>query len=275
MKTDRLPGLSARCWLGYKKSYQWLSGRPGQLPATVIVAGTQRSGTNMLMDILDRNLQTDVFHERDRRAYQRYVMRELPLILRLRDGTRAPFFVLKALCELHLFPGILDTLAPAKVVWLVRWYGDAVHSMTVSFSSFSKQIKKLAIDRNSLGWRGLGMSDQTHELLCYFAERCDNEATAAALQWYYRNVLFFERGLHVDSRARLLFYEALVTDPATEVASVCEFMALPSQPFMWSNVSRRSVRYRQVEDIHPEVRELCEGLWQRFGGILPPSQKTP
>lgn len=269
MRYDRSPDGGQRIWLCYKKARQWLEGRQGPSPQTIIVAGSQRSGTNMVMDILERHLSTDVYHERDRRAYQAYLMREMSVILGLRSRSRAPFFVIKALCELHLFPEILDTLAPAKSIWVLRWYGDAVHSMTRSFSGFNDQLRRLVADRLSVGWRGLGMSDETHEILRDLYPRCENDATAAALQWYCRNVLFFERGLSDDPRVRLLFYETLVKSPRSEIEAVCEFVSISPTPHMWSHVSSGSARYRADPQIHPDVRDLCERLWCRFGADRP------
>ena len=41
----------------------------------LFVGGVQRSGTNMLMDVLERSYETDVYHERDPRAFDGYQMR--------------------------------------------------------------------------------------------------------------------------------------------------------------------------------------------------------
>src|SRR5688572_22752173 len=41
----------------------------------VFVAGVHRSGTNMMMDILERSWETDVLHESDSRAFEDNLMR--------------------------------------------------------------------------------------------------------------------------------------------------------------------------------------------------------
>ena len=48
--------------------------RPRPVAQHVFVAGMQRSGTNLLMDVLDASAATQVFHETDPRAFERYVV---------------------------------------------------------------------------------------------------------------------------------------------------------------------------------------------------------
>ena len=46
----------------------------------LLVAGVQRSGTNMVMDVLERSYATEVYHERDPRAFANYQLREEEVI---------------------------------------------------------------------------------------------------------------------------------------------------------------------------------------------------
>ena len=93
-----------------------------------LVAGVQRSGTNMLMDVLERSFETDVYHERDRRAFQDYLMREASAIKRLAGKSSGRVFVIKALCELDQLPFLMEEFTPAKVLWIVRGYNDMINS---------------------------------------------------------------------------------------------------------------------------------------------------
>ena len=168
------------------------------------MAGMQRSGTNMLMDVLERSVETDVFHERDARAFDNYQMREREVIRRLVDESRACVFVIKALCELQDLGELMQAFAPAKTVWIVRDYNDVVNSMMRSFEGMAGQVKAIAQDRDSSSWRGRGMSDATHERVKALATPDISESSASALQWYFRNVLFFEQGFHQDDRVILV-----------------------------------------------------------------------
>lgn len=233
----------------------------------VFVAGMQRSGTNMVMDVLERSLGTDVYHENDPRAFERYEMRDPAVIRQLANASRAPFFVIKALCELDLMPGLMQTFSPAKALWILRDVEDVVNSATRSFRNFPAQVGRIAQDRNAAQWRGRGMSDETHALVRKLYHPDMNEPTAAALTWYFRNILFFENGFDRDPRVRLVRYECLVTDPQAQFGEVFAFLGIPYSSRISSIVSARSIRKNPPPPIEPEVRALCEALNGRFAEL--------
>ncbi len=233
----------------------------------VLVAGMQRSGTNMLMDVLERSWDTDLYHETDARAFDTYEMRPRPVIHALIERSPAPVFVIKALCELDQLKSLLDEFAPARSVWMVRDYNDAVSSALVSFRNFAAQVGRIATDRNSDGWRGCGMSDETHALVRSLYTPEMNDATAAALIWYFRNVLYFEQHLHQDERVMLAHYENLVTAPQVEFPRIFDFLGLDYSPFVSRKVFASSIRRREPPAIAAPVRELCVALTQRLQSV--------
>jgi hypothetical protein len=121
--------LGRAALLGGKGALQRLRRRTGLQGSRrmIFVAGVQRSGTNMLMDVFEKSLQTDVFHERDRRAFDNYLMRPTSIIRQLYDQSPAPFFVIKALCELQRLESLLKEFAPSKAIWVVRDFEDVVN----------------------------------------------------------------------------------------------------------------------------------------------------
>ena len=244
---------------------QRVAGKPVNLH--VFVAGMQRSGTNMLMDVLERNWLTDLYHETDSRAFDTYEMRERPVIHALVMRSRAPVFVIKALCELDQIKSLLDDFTPARSVWVVRDYNDSVSSALASFRNFTHQVGRIATDRNSDSWRGRGMSDMTHTLVRRLYTPEMNDATAAALIWYFRNVLYFEQGLQHDSRVLLAHYEDMVTAPEREFPRIFDFIGLEYSPFVSRKVFASSIRRRALPPIAEPVRELCEELTQRMRTI--------
>ena len=78
----------------------------------LLVSGVQRSGTNMVMDLLEASPEADVYHETDPRAFENYMMRDEVTIARLK--TRSPFglFVLKGLHEAERARALIDHFAP-------------------------------------------------------------------------------------------------------------------------------------------------------------------
>ncbi len=239
---------------------------PHPVEQHVFVAGMQRSGTNLLMEVLDASADTRVFHETDPRAFQRYEMRDPSVIRQLAQANAAPVFVIKALCELDRIRLLMETFSPAKTLWMVRDWRDSVSSAIKSFGNFVPQWRRLA-QGDASDWRGRGMSPATRELLAALYHPDASEAEGAAIMWFYRNVLFFEQLLAADARVRLVFYEDLVRQPAREVADVYAFLGLPFHAGIAGHIHARSVRHRAPQDIAPAVASLCDELLARFHAL--------
>jgi len=240
---------------------------PRPLAQHVFVAGMQRSGTNLLMDVLDASLATQVFHETDPRAFERYEMRDQAVIRQLAQASPAPVFVIKALCELDRIRPLMDAFSPAKTLWVVRDWRDSASSAIKSFGNFVPQWQRLA-QGDANDWRGRGMSPATRELLAALYRPDASEAEGAAIMWFYRNVLFFEQLLAADPRVRVLFYEDLVRQPAREVAAVYDFLGLPGfSAAIAGRIHARSVKHRAPEDISSAVATLCDELLARFRAL--------
>ena len=251
-------------WRHGKALFQRVLPRP--FAQHVFVAGMQRSGTNLLMDVLDASAVTRVFHETDPRAFERYEMRDPAVIVQLAAKCPAPVFVIKALCELDRIPLLMDTFQPAKTLWMVRDWRDSVNSAIKSFGNFVPQWQRLMTgDAND--WRGRGMTPATRAVLAELYRPDASEAEGAAIMWYYRNIIFFEQ-LAADPRARVVFYEALVQHPMREVAAVYDFLALPGfNSGIAGRIHSRSVRHCSPPDIAPAVVALCDDLLARFRAL--------
>ena len=230
----------------------------------VFVAGAQRSGTNMMMDVLERSLQTDIYHETDTRAFDNYLMRDVCVIRALVEESKAPIFVIKALCELDRLTELMTSFEPAKTVWIVRDFNDVVNSALISFKSLPRSVADMVIYRDQEDWRSRGMSDATFGLLreLYHAEI--DAASAIALFWYSRNILFFEQHLDQDSNVLLVRYESLVSEPERSFERIFKFLELNYSLRIVSNVFNSSIGRRPPPVIESAVREVCEELLHTF-----------
>ncbi|RLQ20758.1 sulfotransferase family protein [Seongchinamella sediminis] len=241
--------------------------RAGQHVA--FIAGVQRSGTNMMMDVLERSAETDVYHERDRRAFDNYQMRQPAVIHSLLRRSRGRCFVIKSLCELQHLQRLMEEFTPARTVWIVRDYRDVVNSMCKSFGNQGKQVKRIAVDRDADGWQGQGMSDATHALVRDHVHDAISDPSAAALIWYFRNQLYFDQGLDGDPRVLLVRYESLVTQPEPEFRRIFAFLDLAYRRGHSRKVVPHSIRKAREPDIEQPIRDLCEAMMGRFDGLRP------
>jgi hypothetical protein len=141
--------LERHLWRAWKEVRHGLGGTSGK--QHVFVAGMQRSGTNMLMETLEWNVHTNVYHETDRRAFNEvYEMRDISTIRLLEASSKAPFFFIKSLCGLDRLGELMDAFAPAKCVWIVRDFRDSTNSAVRSFGNFVPQLQ-LALKGQALG----------------------------------------------------------------------------------------------------------------------------
>jgi len=260
-----LTRMRRAAWRQVKSLRQRLMPQP--VAQHVFVAGVQRSGTNLLMDVLDASSESLVFHETDPRAFDNYEMRDLPVIQQLARQCPAPVFVIKALCELDRVRSLMDTFTPAKTLWVVRDWRDSVNSAIKSFPNFVPQWQRLA-NGYAKDWRGRGMSSATRELLAALYRPDASEAEGAAIMWFYRNALFFEQQLAADPRVLIVFYEDLVQHPQREVAAVYDFLGLQGfNQRVSGRIHARSVKHRSPPDIAPAVVSLCDELLERFKAL--------
>jgi hypothetical protein len=235
----------------------------GQHGRTAFIGGVQRSGTNMIMDVLDLSPDTRVYHERDKRAFERFELRDLDTLAQLRcSGARCTIF--KALCDNHSLTELMSAFRPSQTIWVYRHYEDVVASHHVAWPDGRNQIDALVKDRAAAGWRGRGMTDSTWALVRKHYHRELNKSSAQALFWYYRNQLFFDQRLDQDARVQLVRYESFTADSQSEIEKLGRFLDIRVTPEMVAHVS--GARKTQASNpIEPPIREICDDMLQRLG----------
>ena len=268
MKHDKTNSIKLRLFLLFKRIYLSLFKLSDLEKQTVLVSGMQRSGTNMLMKVLDYSLQTDVYHETDVRAFDNFEMRNIKVIRRLLDSCKAPLFIIKSLCELQNISQLMNEFQPAKTIWIVRNYDDVSNSVLASFKKNIVSRIVRVVKQETDEWLAAGMSQQTKQHLEHCVHLGMNEVSAAAAQWYFRNILFFEQNLHDDDNVLLVSYEQLVSQPVKEVKRICQFLGITFSQRMSDDIFSASISRRKKPNIDPEVRGLCEQLMARFDPLF-------
>ncbi|MCB1876288.1 MAG: sulfotransferase [Chromatiales bacterium] len=257
-----------RRWYRWGKPALQSLKRPGQHPGLhVFVAGSQRSGTNMVMELLELSTQTDVYHEHDGRAFDNYHMRDEATIRRLVDASRAEVFIIKALLEADRMRDFLDAYPPSKGLWIVRRVDDMVNSMLISFRNMANQARRILTGTDE--WFADGMSEHTRTVVEQLVKDDISDASASALQWYYRNALYFDKGMDKDERILLVPYERLIFHPDQEFRRICEFLGIDYSPRFIKGIRSSSFRKRPPPEIDPDIRATCEQMWGRFRELDP------
>lgn len=274
---DFKTNLERRIWLATKRLSQNFRPFRGQKQC-ILIPGMQRSGSKLLVHLLEWSRYTDCYPENDRRAFDYFQMRNTDIISELMAKSPAQIFAIKSLCESDQTGLLLKKLAPAKAVWILRDFRDCVNSCVRNFTGFAVRTHMITEDRGMAGWRGRGMSDETWRLIRKLDNPNLNEATGAALQWYYRNILYFEQHLDKDRRVMLVRYEDMVTDPLATVTDIFDFIGVPDMPpWIIRQIHARSLRKNANPPIADDVYELCMDLQSRFALMAthPGKQNSP
>lgn len=261
--------VSSRPWRTIKRYGKYAFQRAcfGRAPRDkrcLFVGGVQRSGTNLLMQILDRSLETDVYHESDPRAFDNFLMRDEETIGALVARSNAPVVVFKALCELQHLQRLRQRFEPSRIVWIYRDYHDVANSMIAAFRTVPETVREVARNGPEAGWWGEGLSDETLNWLRSMVDRDPDRHTCGALLWYIRNSLFFENGLDRDPRVLVIRYEDLVSRPEAVLRSVSRFAGIRYSQRFPARVHGLSIGRRSKPQIDGPVEQACHALLARF-----------
>jgi len=162
----------------------------------------------------------------------------------------------------------MTAFQPAKTIWIVRHYNDVVNSMLRSFNNMAKQVQRIAKNPGSGGWLGEGISNETHNVIKSLTTSDLDDSSASALQWYFRNRLFFDQSIDCDERVLLVGYEKLVTSPTEEFERIFRFAGIDYTPRVSRKVSPRSIGKNPAPKIATPIREVCDDLLNRFRTLL-------
>jgi hypothetical protein len=254
-----------------KKIYHLTHIWPAQQKVTFFVVGCQRSGTNMLARIFERDFDTVIYHEHHPKVVylhgeQVLRLKPLDLVKRVIDQQRAPVAILKPLVETQNTLKLLDYFEDSKAMWLYRHYKDVADSNLKNFG-IGNGINNLRpiVKNDPENWRSEHISPQVRNVVLeHFSEEM-NPHDAAALFWFVRNSFFFELKLNENPRILMCRYEELVTDPADNIKKVYRFIGrdFPGEKIV-EEVKTTSVGKGKRVDLSPQIERLCQELLEKI-----------
>ncbi len=242
--------------------YQRLSPHDSTTP--VFIMGCARSGSSVTMDLFARSLDADVYQQVDSRAFQNSMLRGEAVVRDLLDKSRAAVAVFKPMHENQYARRYLDAFPELKIVWLFRQYGDSVNSSVRRWSNMSRNLGAIVAGKADCGWWGEALSAHQLEVIRQHYRPDMSEASAYALFWYVRHYFYFDLGLDEMPNVQVFRYEALVSEPETEVENLFKFCGCPYQPAYARILHTSSIRKNPHPEIDPEIEALCRDLTMRF-----------
>ena len=226
----------------------------------VWVVGLQRSGTNMVMRVLAAMPEVDVCNEDDRRAFDRYRLRDDAVVADVIRRTGHAVVALKPLCDSHRVLELLDGVhvgAPGRAVWVYRSLDGRVRSATSRFGDHARRALADVAAGVGTHWQGEGLPDDTVATLAGIDWSTASPATAQAALWWARNKLVVDLGLADRPDVLVVSYDRLVVDPAAEVDRLVRFIGCDPRPSLAAGIAARRPSDLVVPDVDPAVRALA------------------
>jgi glycosyltransferase involved in cell wall biosynthesis len=233
------------------------------------VFGCQRSGTKMLMRILDHSPAIRIFHENHASAFQDFQLRADGVLRTLVALNPAPAQVFKPICDSHKADLLLDRFDEARGLWIYRHYDDVANSADVKWGDHQRQLAD-AVAQGRLdawGWRTERLPDAIIQDIRAVWRPDLTPSEGALLFWYMRNSFFFTLDLPCHPRVHLVRYEDLVTRPELAFARVFQVVGAPFDPSLVAGVRTTSIGRRPAPAASAAIRALCQGLLERLDEV--------
>ncbi|HEY6104324.1 MAG TPA: sulfotransferase domain-containing protein, partial [bacterium] len=201
-------------------------------------------------------------------AYDTYRFRDERIVRRIIGRSSGDAVVFKPLNDAQDADRLLERYAGAKVIWIYRGYRSVVHSAIRMWQGAQRDIM-LGIARDERRHPGQvpvreGMTPDMVALCRRLSDPDISAEDGAALHWYFRNLLYFERGLDRHSSVLLVKYEDLVAEPTTYFPGIFEFIGCRYSEKYVKIVQRSGLEQPAVPSLRPEIEGLCVTLMERL-----------
>jgi hypothetical protein len=252
-----------------KKIYHSIKAR--NVPRSVLfVVGCQRSGTSIVTDVLNRDLNTKCLGEfntlTSNDSIGKIRLNSLELVREEFSKIKAPFIVVKPLVESQNTPELLSYFHNSTGLWIFRGYKN-VASSNIQYFGMENGVEDLRpiVNNEPNNWRSDKVSDHVREtILKYFSEEM-NPYDAAVLFWYARNSIYFDRELDKDPRVMLWYYEDFVLDPEKYLRKIYQKVGQPyPQNKITKEVHSNSRKKGKDIEVSPEIEQLARELQEKL-----------
>lgn len=250
----------------YKVVYQHVQRYNERDKGLAFIIGCQRSGTTLLLEVLDKDVQVKAFPEKSKLSSldsERHIrLNPLDMVAEAIHKEPARLIVLKPLVETQNANQLLDFFPHAKAIWVYRHYRDVASSNLKRFGEDRGLLNLQAIiDRETGNWRAENLPEHIRDVVVKYYHPEMPIHDAAAIFWYVRNSLFFELHLDQNPRVMIVRYQDFVGQPTTLLKKIYQFLEQPYPGDQVTNeIHTSSVQKGKDINLSPEIEALCETM---------------
>lgn len=262
------PNISRRLKLiqQYLRILQFVHSDIPKIP--LFVLGCHRSGTTMLLNVMQRYPECSVYHEGNKIAYKNFRIKSDNIIKRLIKMSDKKIVVFKPLNDVQHTDRFLKFNENVKAIWIYRNYDDVVKSAVTKWGAAHKDIM-IGISQGYKRHPGQDAIRErmTPEMLRLVKRICNENMTfedGAALLWYARNLIYFKLALHKDHRVLLVKYEDLVKNPIHHFERIFDFLFCPFNKEYINGIHALSVRKTPLPIIDTKIKLLLTEMMDRL-----------
>ena len=261
---------SKRAFFAGKYVYQQVSALgAAQGKRVLFILGCQRSGTTLMQQIFDADLNARVYGEFSEITLTGKTpnlrLRPLDEVKEIIERAPARLVVAKPLAETQHALRLLGHFPGAKALFLYRHYAAVAASNLKLFGRLNgiNNLRPI-VKGETNNWRSEGVPADVRAIVMRHFREDMNPYDAAALFWYVRNRFYFDLALDANPDVMPLRYEELLRAPAATMDGIYRFIGLP--PCRRGIALVRPERGSRGIELSADVEELCRQLLRRLEG---------
>lgn len=249
----------SRRLINYKKYVYWiLNGSASTTP--VFIMGCGRSGTQMMLNVLERDERIQVLRENDPKIARNYMLVK-EFIKPAIENCRAPVLIMKPILNSFEVSNLLTEFDQSKVIWIVRSYKDMAASSVNKFGSrVSEYIKHVVESGIGDNWISSGIPSDTLQKLRCINTKGFNNYDWMCLIWWSVNLTVLKDKLYKNRRFILLNYDKMVYEPDLYFLKIYNFIGLSKRIKNANYIHSKSVGKGSKIKLHPIVNKMCFDL---------------
>jgi len=226
----------------------------------VYILGYGRSGTSILINLLEHLFSVDAHGERSKEVMTDFQINNDNLKRHIAKN-KFKILALKPIlnsCDVNKF---ITEDSRAKVLWLFRDYNDVVYSALKKFDNrVALSLKDYIINENNVGWISNQIHKEEKEVISNLEYSTYSDEDWMALVWWFVNHTLMRQKCYESSQCVVIEYNDLVENPKNYLYRIKEFIGIKENYNLHRFIENNRVGKGVEINLNSTVKGMCEEL---------------